>query len=163
MKKMNNRGFMLSETLIVATFLVTTLLFLYIQFNKVTKTYDTSFKYNTVNGLYSTNNIIDYIKTDGLENLKIELLKEGIEFVDITSCHTDYFKEKDYCSVLIESLNIKTVIFTNENLTTLKSINTGLKQTIIDFIDYIKFEETDGYRVIVEFNDDTFASLKVKE
>ena len=163
MKKMNNRGFMLSETLIVATFLVTTLLFLYIQFNKVTKTHDTSFKYNTVNGLYSTNNIIDYIKTDGLENLKIELLKEGIEFVDITSCHTDYFKEKDYCSVLIESLNIKTVIFTNENLTTLKSINTGLKQTIIDFIDYIKFEETDGYRVIVEFNDDTFASLKVKE
>lgn len=163
MKKMNNRGFMLSETLIVATFLVTTLLFLYTQFNKVTKTYDTSFKYNTVNGLYSTNNIIDYIKTEGLDNLKIELLKEGIEFVDITSCHTDYFKEKDYCSVLIESLNIKTVIFTNENLTTLKSINTGLKQTIIDFIDYIKFEETDGYRVIVEFNDDTFASLKVKE
>ena len=116
MKKMNNRGFMLSETLIVATFLVTTLLFLYVQFNKVTKTYDTSFKYNTVNGLYSTNNIINYIKNDGLNNLKVELSQDGIEFVDIASCHTDYFKEKDYCSVLIESLNIKTAIFTNENL-----------------------------------------------
>lgn len=163
MKKMNNKGFMLSETLIVATFLVTVLLFLYVQFNKVTKTYDTSFKYNTVNGLYSTNNIINYIKTDGLDNLKIELLNEGIEFVNITSCHTDYFNETDYCSVLMETLNIKTAIFTNENLTTLKSIDTGLEQTMIDFIEYIKFEEIDGYRVIIEFNDNTFASLKVKE
>ena len=63
MKKIDNRGFMLTETLIVATFLVTTLLFLYIQFNNVTKTYDTSFKYNTVNGLYAVNNIINYIKS----------------------------------------------------------------------------------------------------
>ena len=51
MKKKNNKGFMLVETLIVATFLVTTLLFIYVQFNNITRTYDTSFRYNTVNGL----------------------------------------------------------------------------------------------------------------
>ena len=163
MKKMNNKGFMLSETLIVATFLVTTLLFIYVQFNKITKNYDTSFKYNTVNGLYATNNIINYIKKDGISNLKKELSQEGIEYVDMTSCSTDYFSEVNYCSVLIDNLNIKTVIFTNENLTKLKNTETSLDQTIIDFINYINFKQVDGYRVIIEFNDKSLASLKIKE
>ena len=161
MKKMNNRGFMLAETLIVATFLVTTLLFIYIQFNNITKTYDNSFKYNTVNGLYTAKNIIKYISTDGIDSLKTKLAQDGVEFVNITGCSNTYFTENDYCIVLMNSSNVKTVLFTEENLDILKNTTTSLDQTIVDFIDYIDYEKTTGYRIIIEFNDNTFASLKI--
>jgi len=57
--------------------------------------------------------------------------------------------------------NVKTVLFTNENLVTLKNNTDGLNQTMIDFINYINYETTTGYRIIIEFNDNTFASLKI--
>lgn len=161
MKKMNNKGFMLVETLIVATFLVTTLLFIYVQFNNITRTYDTSFKYNTVNGLYTTKNIIKYISTDGIDALKEGLTQDGVEFINITDCSETYFSENNYCSILMDFSNVKTVLFTNENLESLEDNNSGLDQTIIDFINYINYEKTPGYRIIIEFDDNTFASLKI--
>ena len=161
MKKMNNKGFMLTETLIVATFLVTTLLFIYIQFNNITRTYDTSFKYNTVNGMYNAKNIIQYINNDGIDNLKTALNEEGIHYINITNCSNSYFSESDYCTILMEATNVKTVLFTNENLTNLKNNVTELDQTLLDFINYINHENTEGYRIIIEFNDETFATLRV--
>lgn len=161
MKKIDNKGFMLTETLIVATFLVTTLLFLYIQFNNVTKTYDTSFKYNTVNGLYAVNNIINYVKSDGIDTLKTSI--NNVDYIDITDCSDVYFTEQNYCNTLMDTLKIKTVLFTKENLSSLKSSRTTLDQTMIDFIKFINYEEVTGYRIIIEFNDSTFASLKIKE
>lgn len=161
MKKMNNKGFMLIETLIVSTFLVTTLLFIYVQFNNITRTYDTSFKYNTVNGLYNTKNIIHYIKNDGFENLKSAITSEGVYYINIRDCSNTYFNETEYCSVLMNASNIKTILFTEENLSNLKNNTTNLEQTMIDFINFINYEETTGYRIIIEFNDNTFASLKI--
>jgi len=161
MKKMNNKGFMLAETLIVATFLVTTLLFIYIQFNNITNTYDNSFKYNTVNGLYNAKNIIKYISTDGIEKLKAELSQDGVEFINITNCSNTYFTETEYCNVMMSSSSVKTALFAKENLEDLKKSTTSLDQTMIDFINYIDYEKTTGYRIIIEFNDNTFASLKI--
>jgi len=161
MKKMNNKGFMLIETLIVATFLVTTLLFIYVQFNNITRTYNNSFKYNTVNGMYNVKNIIQYINNDGIDNLKNTLVGDNIYYIDITSCPNTYFSETEYCNILMNASNVKTVLFTNENLVTLKNNTDGLNQTMIDFINYINYETTTGYRIIIEFNDNTFASLKI--
>lgn len=160
MKKINNKGFMLAETLIVATFLVTTLLFIYVQFNNITKKYDNSFKYNTVNSLYITKNIINYISTDGVDRLKENVNYSPNGFIDITNCQTQYFNETNYCTVLMNSSNVKTILFTKENLDGLKE-TTVLDQTIMDFINYIDYEAVEGYRVIIEFNDNTFASLKI--
>ena len=33
---------------------------------------------------------------------------------------------------------------------------------MIDFINYINDESTNDYRIIVEFNDNTFASIKIE-
>ena len=163
MKKINDRGFMLTETLIVATFLVTTLLFIYVQFNKITKTYDTSFKYNTINGLYAANNIKKYISNDGIANLKNALAGESVDFVSISDCSNTYFKEVEYCQVLMNNSNIKTALFTKENLASLKSNTNGLDQTMIDFINYINDDGTSDYRIIIEFKDNTFASIKIEK
>jgi len=152
---------MLVETLIVATFLVTTLLFIYVQFNNINKSYDNSFRYNTVNGLYTAKNIIKYISTDGIDRLKTAMVENDLELINITNCSNEYFTESNYCSILINSSNIKTVLFTRENLSSLKDKTTNLDQTMVDFIEYINYEETLGYRVIIEFNDNTFATLKI--
>lgn len=159
MKKMNNRGFMLTETLIVATFLVTTLLFLYIQFNKVTKTYEDSFKYNTVNGLYATNNILDYLQKEGMGKLAEKL--NGQTYVDFTSCSKDFFFEQSYCQVLLESLKVEKALFTKADLTNIKASHKGLDQDMVSFIDYLKDTSSLKYRLLVKFKDGTFASINV--
>lgn len=161
MKKMNDKGFLLAETLIVATFLATTLLFLYIQLNNVVKSYYTSFKYNTANSLYAANNIVDYITSDGLDKLKTDISSNN--YINITNCPNNYFKETNYCEILFDSLKVKTAIFTKEDLTDLKKSNIKLDQTMVDFINYIDYEKNDSYRVIVEFKDNTFASLRIKK
>ena len=61
MKKLSNKGFMLTETLIVATMLITVLLVMYLQFKVVMRSYNNSFKYNTVNNLHSLYNVKQYI------------------------------------------------------------------------------------------------------
>ena len=61
MKKLNKKGFMLTETLIVATMLITILLVMYVQFKTVIRSYQQSFKYNTINNLYSLYNVKKYV------------------------------------------------------------------------------------------------------
>ena len=62
MKKMNKRGFMLTETLIVATMLISVLLILYIQFKSVNRSFTSSFSYNTVGSSYNLYNANKYIE-----------------------------------------------------------------------------------------------------
>ena len=64
MKKLNKKGFMLTETLIVATMLITILLVMYVQFKTVIRSYQQSFKYNTINNLYSLYNVKKYVERD---------------------------------------------------------------------------------------------------
>ena len=156
MKKMNNRGFMLTETLIVSTFLVSTLLFIYIQFNNINKTYEKSFKYNTINSLYSLNILKNYISNDGLNNLKNNANSDF--FVQINDCSSDYFASSDYCRVLINSLNIKTaILIDNDNI---ENLDNTLDQTILDFINDIDINLK--YSLVAEFNDNTFAYLEIE-
>ena len=48
MNKINNKGFVLAETLIVTSFVAGVLLYLFIQFSNLNKNYNNSFKYNTI-------------------------------------------------------------------------------------------------------------------
>ena len=156
MKKMNNRGFMLTETLIVSTFLVSTLLFIYIQFNNINKTYEKSFKYNTVNSLYSLNNLKNYISNDGINNLKNKANSDF--FVQINDCSSDYFASSDYYRALINSLNIKTaILIDNDNI---EYLDNTLDQTILDFINEIDINLK--YSLVAEFKDNTFAYLEIE-
>ena len=86
---------------------------------------------------------------------------DNIYYIDITSCPNAYFSEAEYCNVLMNASNVKTVLFTNADLTNLKDNTTNLNQTMLDFINYINYEPVAGYRLIIEFNDNTFATLKI--
>lgn len=170
MKKLDSKGFLLTELLVTATLVSTVLIFLYTQFYTIKRSYDTSFKYNTVNGLYALSNVRSF-----LEENDIYILTQGLNttsYIDLKNdnlqtANTTYFNE------LMTGLNIKSLIFTNQNIDNLiNQINNGTAlnsdtneyEDLKKFIKRIDFDNKDtsnNYRIIAEFNDNTFASILV--
>ena len=161
MKKIDNKGFMLTELLVTATLVCTVLIFLYTQFYNVKKSYDNSFKYNTVNGLYSLANVREFLFDNDTAVIK-QNLSLNSSYVDLKE-DTTGINDIDYWNLLITSSNIKTIIFTYENLDTLISNLEDLDNTKEDLKKFIRRIDYDdsavGYRLIVEYNDNTFATL----
>lgn len=170
MKKLDSKGFLLTELLVTATLVSTVLIFLYTQFYTIKRSYDTSFKYNTVNGLYALSNVRSF-----LEENDIYILTQGLNttsYIDLKNdnlqtANTTYFNE------LMTGLNIKYLIFTNQNIDNLiNQINNGTAlnsdtneyEDLKKFIKRIDFDNKDtsnNYRIIAEFNDNTFACILV--
>ena len=170
MKKLDSKGFLLTELLVTATLVSTVLIFLYTQFYTIKRSYDTSFKYNTVNGLYALSNVRSF-----LEENDIYILTQGLNttsYIDLKNdnlqtANTTYFNE------LMTGLNIKYLIFTNQNIDNLiNQINNGTAlnsdtneyEDLKKFIKRLDFDNKDtsnNYRIIAEFNDNTFASILV--
>ena len=94
MKKKDNRGFMLTETLIVATLLITVLLFMYVQFKNVMRSYERSFKYNTINNIYALNNVKKYIESENYVLMANSLFNK--DFLELNKCQSVYFKDQNY-------------------------------------------------------------------
>ena len=159
MKKEFSNGFMLIETLIVTTFVSGVLIFLFIQLVTLSNNYDNSYKYNRVEDLYLLRNIKDYMLKDltALNTIKSQVNDNG--FVELTDC--SIFSETDYCLKLFELSNIKTIFITENNIETplFKNYNDGLKS----FIDKINGEGENKYRILAEFNNSRYATIKIGE
>ena len=76
--KKKQKGFVLVETLVVSLLVLTVLIFLFLQLNTINLNYQKSFRYNTVEGLYSANNMKVYILKNGYENLVKEMNEKKI-------------------------------------------------------------------------------------
>ena len=63
MKKIDKRGFALIETLIVSIVVAGILTYIFIQFSTLKRNYNISFKYDTVDVLFSLQDIENYITT----------------------------------------------------------------------------------------------------
>ena len=196
MKKMNNKGFLMVEALIVSTFVVTVLIYFFVQFKKVDNSFEISYTYNTVNGLYAVNNISDYLDNLYEQNSDFKNLIDGQVISPVISETTVVYKviyDSDtatsdlvcdtYCSNLMQSINIKKAILASGDLDALlqffKDVENGNLPTDEDekekvktdynfftekMRDFIKQEISRNlyqadYKILVQFNDDTFASL----
>ena len=159
MKKNNKKGFILAETIAVSVIIMTSLVIVYTQFVTLNNNYKSSFKYDNVNNLYLVNNLRDFIKNDGLDRL-IQLV-DNREYVDITSCPNYIFDEYLYCRLLIDNSNIKTVLFTKEDISELKNSidDTDYSQEMKNYVKKINNSTENSQRLIVEFNDETYATL----
>ena len=178
----NNKGFILVETLLVSVFILTTLVFLFVQFRSIKKGFDDSFKYNTVTGMYAASNFSTYIKEASYATLVDTLKKEcegqsGCEkkyYLDLSTCPGQLLDEPNYCARLKDILNIEHVYFTFEDLSFLlhyldsttymnnSKHGTDINRETRDYIKKIKYDkDVNRYRLIVEFKDGTYASIKV--
>lgn len=158
----NKKGFLLAETLIVATFITSTLIFLFIQLRNITNDYDVTFKYNTIDGLYSANTIINYMNENAIVNDIVQQLNNE-PYLNLGNCSFYYLYESDFCLVLLEKLNVKNIIITKNNpdqlIENLEQTRT-FPETFINFIKYINFGD-ENYRIIVEFYNESYATLPI--
>lgn len=154
----NNKGFMLVEALVMSMVVIGTLTFMYIQFQNISRSYEKSFNYNTITDLYITNEVKNYLINNCLvDTYKNEVDNNTSKYIKIGDITDSSFVE------LKEKGQIKTVILANESLSGLKGKKTkDLSEKFNDFINYLKVDkEGNGYRLLIEFNDDTYASLRI--
>lgn len=159
MKKVNKKGFVLAETIVISVVVITALVIIYTQFISVDNSYYRSFNYNNVNDLYLANQIKTFINNSNGSSIYSIIDDENL-YIDITEC--DYFIEYMYCENLIDAINAKRVIITKNDTTNLISNieSYDFSEAMKSYIKNSKSNE-DGYRIIVEFNDSTIAGLEL--
>lgn len=158
--KKNKKGFLLAETIIVSSVVITALIVIYMQFIKVDNSYYKSFNYNNVNDLYLANQFKNFIFDNDKNKLFNSINTENL-YLDVTSCDSTYFTEYVYCSNLINAIDAKKIIIIKNSITDLININNyDLSDNLKTFIQNIKSND-EGYRLIIEFNDNKIASLKL--
>ncbi len=166
MKKNNNLGFMLTETLIVSSFISIVLIYLFVNFRKTYQYYDHSFTFNTVNGLYATSQIKKYLLDYDYEHKIKSKLTLNKQYLELSECPEELFDNPDYCKELFDVLEIKGVYFTYNDISNLAPVmkSADVDSKILTFLDYINYQPSEvGHRLIVLFNNETVATLKIKK
>ena len=157
--KKNSKGFTLVETLIVSAFVIGTLTYLFIQINNSITNYDIAFKYDAVNDVYNTNVIKNYIADNGYIDLKNKM-NNG--YLDITDC---VIGNISYYELIKKNTNSKRILFVNENMIEIKKNlnNTDSSEELKRYISryHNNTTLTTGYIIIIEYNNDHIASLRI--
>ncbi len=171
MKKLNNKGFLLIETLVIATFSLTVLVILYTQFKNLIVNYNNSYNYNTVEGIYNLNSMKKYILQN--ENSTTPLsqkLTTGVPYIIVGSgnaCNIETYgvTNTNLCAAIMAAGNFKQVIYTDSDITNLKtyvnktaSTTTKISEGMRNFINQIE-KESNKNRLIAEYNNGTFATI----
>ncbi|MEI3529959.1 MAG: hypothetical protein V8Q75_02660 [Bacilli bacterium] len=160
MKKLNNKGFMLVEILVVSVFISTVLVVLFVQFKKINKSYEVSFNYNTVDGLY----LLDNVKR-----------KIGSQISNYTTEINDTKKYKDFYSTLCPSSTYECNMIKEMGIQKLYLARKDAKDDMLNdksdedltitFKDYLKYMSfkvyNTDYFLIAEFSNGTYASVNI--
>lgn len=163
--KKNKKGFTLLETLIVSTFIASTLIYLFIQISNIKSSYDITFRYDTVPGLYGAQNVLSFLNKNTYDDVKVAVENSELNYVDLTDGTALSNGSNLYYKDLIQKLNIKMIIMIKEDTTDiLSNLNqiTSFSEEMKKFIKRIDSSKSEGlYRLVIEYNDNTFATIKI--
>lgn len=159
------------ETLIVSVFVASTLILLYTQISRLEDSYGNSFKYNTTESLYNTNEINDYIKAEKIDILRPSLESSAKGYIDISDCEnvvyqSDY-SEEEYCALLYSNLKVKRALLISSNVNAVyaslkKNQETDkINESLIRFVKSIKTVD-DGLYLVVEYENNTYGYVYTK-
>lgn len=188
MKKIDNRGFVMVETIIVAVFVIGICTFLFKNFLPLIGDYERVSEYDTVDSKYKLHEIrkmiLRDIEKDGsIKNIftsipsgdgyvKYSIYTTEVEDKTITK-HSlcDSLVSINYCNTLLGEyyLNVKDIYITSFKLSKMKasvktlSGNRALKEYIKYLPSYSKYSSTydNYYRIIVSFNNGEMANIEV--
>lgn len=163
---MKNKGFMLLETLIASTIILGALIFLYAQFSAIKRTFNTSFKYNTIPGLYEAKTLANFLEQDGYALYINELSNSGKGYLNINDCHNS---RSSLCRKILNNIEAKNVLFVSDNISTLQNdlLISNYNESIFneEFKNFIltmnTIENQGRYQLIVSYKDNTFASIPI--
>ncbi len=148
--KKNNKGFLLAEVFIVSGFVLGVLVYMFIQINSIIKNYNRSFSYDTVEGLYMTNEVINYIK---IKEKNTNTITTACSSYQIISFEDDLGEE------IKRTTNIKTAILGNSSYLKTVTNDSNITPKAQDYINYMN--QKNNCILLLEFNDDTYASLNM--
>lgn len=159
--KKNRKGFTLIETLLVSTFVIGTLVYLFVQFSNIKKTYDINFVRDTIPSLYYVQNINSYLESTDISNIIATLNTK--DYVEIESCGFT-INSASYCRQLMNMANVKKAIVVTTDLKgfqeRLQQSNQPFSETMYQYILSLSPPKIEINRLIVEFNNGTVASLQ---
>lgn len=159
MKKMNNKGFLLAESLVASTFVLTVLVLLFVQFKTLFNSYEDSYDYNTVEGIYNLNTMKKFITQNETTPLKNQMTAGYKIVAKDNRCTVDTgIANLPFCDELVSKMGLKTLLYTNSNLSSLNTSNAIFTESFKQFIKRIK-NENNKNRLIGQFNDGTYATI----
>ena len=68
--KLNKRGYVMTEALIISAVVLTSLVLIYLQFSRLNRHYNDSYYYYNVNDIYALKQIATYLDNENTTNLK---------------------------------------------------------------------------------------------
>ena len=162
MKKcMNNKGYIMTEALIISGIVLAALILIYANFARLNKNYNESYYFNNVNGIYALNQVATFLDEDGIDSIVSVINKNTKEYVDITNC--SYATDTKYCELLLDGANIKHLLFTYNNK---NYISAGLSRSnpydlkLQNFVKTIDDSVPNyGVLLIAEFYDGYYAAI----
>lgn len=162
MNKMNNKGFLLVESLVVSTFVITVLMLLYVQFNNLMANHRRSYTYNSVENIYDLGSMADFLKnTDQDRTIKSDLGSNSYRLLyDGSSCvNLPINRTANTCNNLANAMNLKYMIYTDSDVTNIQeyaknTADVNLRQDMRDFILKIDSTKIEGKgRLFAKFGD----------
>ena len=168
--KKNNRGFLLAESLVVSTFVLTVLILLYVQFSNLTINYKNSYNYNNVESIYDLSSVVNYLTVNNYD--LSEQLTEDKPYVVVykdESCNMSAGLIDVFCDRLINKMGAKTIIYTSSDISIIQNYVSNNEDNTINqhFRDFISRVETNVVqnkgRLFAEFNNGTYATIAMDD
>ena len=155
MKKNNEKGFLLAEAIVVGVFVLSLFVFLFVNVVPLVGRYEGYENYDTIDGVYNANMVRAMIMEDNNMNTILKLGSGTYKVYTATSLCNSLVK-KNYCKILLGKnfLNVKKIY---------------IKYAARDYINSLDdFSQPSGstyrnyHRIIIQYNDDSFANIEVK-
>lgn len=161
MKKMNRKGFVLAEAIVVAVFVLGMFTYLALNIIPLITKYDQALKYDNPQEVYAANILLDeliaYSNNYSFPPYDTSIFEFSIaangDFLDDSNTEIDYFNE------LLKNLNIENIKLLNNNLCS------GLNRGITEYCKYLKERKTlEGVSqtdiiLLIEFKNNKFSHV----
>lgn len=182
MKKRNQKGFVLIEAIVVAVFVLSLFTFLFSNLVPLVGEYEAAENYDTINSIYNTNLIRTMIMSDSNVNSILQLNNPSyatnsyIKYEGDDICtYMSTTGQQNYCTKLLSStfLNVNSIYVTWYRTGSIKNyikdnpsnFPRAVREYVYTLEDFNQPTNSayDSYkRIIVYFNDGTFANLEIK-
>lgn len=162
----NEKGFLLAESLIVSTFVLTILIILFIQFSNLTNNYKNSYSHNNVESIYDLSSVATYLTTnqyDLSEYLTVE--KPYVLVYKDDSCNLEIGLADSFCDTLMNEMGAKTIIYTSSDVKAIQyyvnnNEDRNISQKFREFISKIDAKPIQNKgRLFAEFSNGTFSTI----
>lgn len=169
--KLNKKGFMLAEVVVVAAVISTALVTMYIGLNRLTQAYETRNRYYDIDAMQIAMEVNDMIKKNNFLNTISEECPTSNNLLNCSDDLSDYYNDYFYINyigdnksgfskyndinIYYSSFDRSNIENTKSNINSLKSLDvTNTTNTFKDYVDYlsnnIDFSGNYNYLIIVE-------------